>query len=246
MTLTEKTKVIQKQLNIKQDGFLGPHTRDCMYREFAKPNYPYHEKFYGQDVFLADPNKVEPFDPKLKPVRNFKNCISGSFSWVVNDRWQPISVLIQNGKVICPTACHATDINMPESVLWFDGVKHGMDRIKHVNELSNLNSIKWAMGGLGLKKDNQRKYYNNKVEGFTGPFGDVLRKTSHVIVGFDKNSFIAIVVKNMGINAIRNLVDNMGMTDAIMLDGGHLTAFNFGDYKFNTYTKQRYAIQLGG
>ncbi len=115
-----------------------------------------------------------------------------------------------------------------------------------INELPNLKEIKWAIGGLGLKKDNTRKYYNNKAEGFTGPFGDVLRKTSHMIIGFDASSFIAICVKSMGITAIRNLVDNMGMTDAIMLDGGHLTAYNFGPYKFNTYTKQRYLIQLGG
>jgi len=246
VNLTEKTKAIQKELNIKQDGLLGPHTRDCMYRRFAKPNYPYHEKFYGQDVFLADPNKLEPFDPRLKRARDYKNCLSGSFSWIVNNRWQPISVLIQNGRVVCPTACHATDINMPESVLWFDGEKHGIDRIKHVNELKNLDSIKWAIGGLGLKKNNQRSYYDNKAEGFTGPFSDVLRKTSHMIIGFDASSFIAICVKSMGIAAIRNLVDNMGMTDAIMLDGGHLTAYNFGNHKYNTSTKQRYMIQLGG
>ena len=135
---------------------------------------------------------------------------------------------------------------MPESVLWYDGKNHGIDRIKHVNELKNLKEIKWAIGGLGLKKLNERNYYDNKAEGFTGPFSDVLRVTSHMIIGFDKSSFIAICVKSMGINEIRNLVDDMGLTDAIMLDGGSLTGYNFGNYKFNTSTPQRYAIQLGG
>jgi len=246
VNLTEKTKAIQKYLNIKEDGLLGPHTRDCMYRGFADVKYPYHGKFYGQDVFLADPDKVEPFDPKLKPLKAFKNTISGSFSWVIDGVWKPISVLIQNGKVVNATACHATDINMPESVLWYDGKNHGIARIKHVNELSNLKDIKWAIGGLGLKKDNQRSYYNNKAEGFTGPFGDVLRVTSHMIIGFDKSSFIAVCVKSMGINGIRNIVDYMGLTDAVLLDGGSLTAYNFGPYRYNTSTRQRYAIQLGG
>jgi hypothetical protein len=242
-----KVKEIQKELNIQQDGFLGPHTIDCMYRSFANPNLPYHGKFYGQDVFYADPNKVEPFDPGLKPASFYKNVISGSFSWQVNGRWQPISVLIQNGNVVCPTACHATDINMPESVLWYqhDG-KFGIDRIKHVNELSNLSKIKWAVGGLGIKKGNDRNYYNNVAEGFTGPFADVLRVTSHMIIGFHGGTFAALMVKSKGINDIRKLIDNLGWEYAVMLDGGSLTACNFGDIRYKTYVRQRYMIQLGG
>lgn len=251
MNKSEKTKAIQKMLNIKQDGLLGPHTVDCMYRSFADADYPYHARFYGLDCFMANPDVILPFDPKLKPTRNFSNTISGSFSWIVNGTWQPISVLISNGKIVCATACHATDHNMPESVLWYqyDGT-HGIDRVKHVNELPNLRKIKWAIGGLGLKKNNDRGYYDNVAEGFSRTakydFSDVLRKTSHIVIGFDKSSFVAILFRSNGIQSVRTYVDYMGLTDAIMLDGGHLTAANVGGFKYNVNTKQRYLIQLRG
>lgn len=246
MNKADKTGVIQRGLNILQDKKLGPHTVDCMYRQFGDGvEYPYHERFYGLDVFLADPDKVNPFDARLSRTRDYKNTISGSFSWIVNDRWQPISVLISNYKVVCATACHATDINKPESVLWYDRFgNHGIDRIKHVNELKNLHDIKWAIGGLGLKKNNDRDYYDNVAEGFNGPFADVLRKTSHIVIGFDKSSFVAILFKSNGITSIRKYVDYMGLTDAVMLDGGHLTAANIDGFQYNINTKQRYLIQL--
>ncbi len=253
-----KVKQIQKPYGIAQDGALGPLTIDCMYRGNAKVKYPYKAKLYGQDVFITKPNMVEPFNPKMKSLSNFKNSVTGSFSWTVNGTWQPISVLIGEGKVVCPTACHATDHNLPESVLWYqyDGT-YGINRVKNVNELPNLSKIKWAIGGLGLRKDNQSNYYDARAEGFYRKvvngrvifdFSDVHRKTNHFIFGIDHlGDFITIFARNKTSKQCRQLAYNFGLTHAIIGEGGtNVPSINFDGIKLNLKTPQRYAIQLGG
>lgn len=203
---------------------------------------PYAVKLFKQWTFFADPAKVNPFNPKGKPVAAYKNVVSGSFSYKKN----PISILVSNGKTIRPYACHywlkEDGKNVPESVLWYnkDGT-YGISQVAFDWELPDRENILWAIGGAGLKEGDANK------ERFTGTYSDVWRKTSHIVVGFDGfGLFTAVAVSYMNGRDIKKLVNKLGLTHAILLDGGHVTAWNVDGVKYNTKQAQYYGIYLGG
>ena len=243
LSTRDKIKAVQSEVGAYPDGFAGPQTYDCIYRQFAKPKLPYAVKLFNQWTFFADPKEVNPFAPKGKSVRQFKNCISGSFSHKMN----PISILISKGEVIRGLSCHQWEVRdgesyFPESVLWYNSNgEYGITQTNDVNKLPDRKNIVWAIGGAGLNKGDAFKEY------FSGKFRDIWRTTSHIVIGFDNSGyFTAIEVQRMNGTQIKSLIKKVGLTHAILLDGGHVTASNVDGHKYNSYQGQYYAIQLGG
>lgn len=231
---------IQDNLNTRKDYDFGRHSWHSLYllttpKEFIK--FPYTIKAFNNYLMVTDPDLVKPFNPKGNKLVNYSNVISGSFSW----KGKPISIMVYKGDVIRSYSCHYW-LKCPESVLWYDKYgNHGIDQVINVNELSNFNDIVFAIGGTGMKPGDAEK------EGFTGAYSDVFRKTSHMLIGFDKfGYFNAVEVDHMNKTQMLSHMKKLGIEDYILLDGGHVTASNVDGHKNNVYTSQFYGISLEG
>ena len=118
LTMTDKIKIVQGNLETRPDGDPGPHTWDVFYRAMQqreKVITPYAFRAFREWLIVAKPENSFPFDPNNKPLKMFKNSISGSFSW----DGAPISIMIAHGKVIRWHSCHHWAGELPESVLCY-------------------------------------------------------------------------------------------------------------------------------
>lgn len=225
-------KGVQSVIGAIVDGDIGTQTMSDIACALGADCFPLTLEIYNMPVIIA-PNIV-PFAGKGKTVSRYSNCMSGSFL----SGTTPWSILIQDGYVIRGEACHA-EYGKPESVIYrlTDGT-FGIRRVKSVAELPE--NIRWAVGGMGLI-DN----YAPAPEGFSGKFADVLRRTNHTMLGVKNNYCYLVYCKNMTAAETNSFAKKLGLSIAIMLDGGHVAAIYGGESfaRINTSQKQYYMIQ---
>lgn len=237
-TSNEKKLIIslQRAIDANTDGSIGTQTlSDLAIKLGVKDCFPLTLSMYGYPVIIG--NDVVPFNPKGK-LRGFANSMLGSFTYP--RATTPCSILINNGKVICGNSCHA-HLNKPETVIYktIDNVV-GVKRIISSAELPN--NVDWAVGGMGLCD-----MYDPNVEGFTGAYADVLRKTNHNILGYKNGMFYGVYYTNItGQEINKHCKDVMKFEHAVLLDGGGLAAINGTESfaKKNINIKQGYGIQF--
>lgn len=224
---------IQRALGALDNGYIGNQTMSDIAIAVKASCFPLNVELYSQPCIIA--KDASPLNPNGKLP---ENSISGSFSYQGN----PCSVLIEDGKVVCGTACHWFTSKKPESVLY--RTSDGVVRIARVTALSTPTidgkKVDWAVGGLGLLD-----FYDPTAEGFTGQFSDVLRKTNHTVLGYRNEMLYGVYCKNMTAAQINTMMrDKFKLEMAILMDGGHVAAINAANNKTNTSQKQFYAIKF--
>lgn len=189
----------------------------------------------ADDILVFDPNGG---------LKNWANTISGSFTYPSGDK--PCSIMINKGKDVFSYACHSW-LGFPETVLYrYKNGNFAIGKYKSTSEIPNRNDVVWAIGGMGLLDK-----YNPGEEGFSKftkdgknyNYSDVLRKTSHTLIGVKGNKIYLVYVPLMTGSQVNDYATKCGFSMAIMLDGGHISAMNSTDYKINLNTRQGYAIQ---
>lgn len=228
---TKMIKAIQKAVGALQDGIIGTGTMSDLAAAVKADCWPLTLNLYSNPVIICKDIKV--FNPS-KGCSGFSNSLSGSFSY----QKKPCSILISDGKTLCSAACHA-HINKPESVLY--RLNNGSFGLKRCLSASDLPSgVRWAVGGMGLLG-----FYDAAAEGFTGVYSDVVRKTNHTMLGVKNGLVYLCYCKNMTGAQVNAYAQKLGLTHAIMLDGGHVAAINGGESfaKINTGQAQYYMIQ---
>jgi hypothetical protein len=222
-------KAIQRSVGAMDNGYVGNQTMSEIAAALGAGCFPLNVELYGQPAIIA--RDIEPLNPK-GPLPS--NAISGSFS----DGYQPCSVLIQDGKAICWSACHYPT---PETVIYRtkDG-KVYCKRVSHVSDDLPLADVRWAVGGMGLLGN-----YGPTAEGFTGRFSDVLRRTDHTMLGYKDGMLYGVYCKAMTARQVNAFArDKLKLDMAIMLDGGHIAAINAACNKINTKQRQLYAVRF--
>ena len=225
-------KAIQTAVGARADGYIGEQTMTDIAVKVGADCWPLTMEIYDMPVIIG--RDIVACNPKA-PCSWYTNCLSGSFSY----NQAPCSILVNSGKMIGGSACHAFN-NQPESVLYrlYDG-SFGIKRCLYSTELPE--NTKWAIGGLGLLD-----MYDPEEEGFTGAYSDVLRDTNHTVLGMKNNMCYLIYCKSMtGAQVNAFCKDKMKLEMAIMLDGGHVAAINGTEdfSKINTSQTQYYLIQ---
>ena len=225
-------KAIQRSVGALDNGYVGAQTMSEIAAKLGADCFPLNVELYGQPTMIA--KDIEPLNPNGPTP---KNAISGSFS----NGYRPCSVLVQNGKAVCWSACHWTDMHLPESVIF--KTKDGKVQIKRVGHISAdlpLSDAIWAVGGMGLLD-----HYNPAAEGFTGRFADVLRQTNHTVLGYKGGMLYGVYCKAMTAAQINAFVrDKLKLEMAILLDGGHIAAINGACNKVNVGQRQLYAVRF--
>lgn len=190
---------------------------------------PFPATVSGNQLIIA--NDVIPA-AVCAPLKNYANAISGSFTF----EKKPCSILVAWGNTIREEACHA-HIGKPESVLYrYPDGRFGIGRFSHARDLPK--GIVWAIGGLGIAP-----WYDPELEGFSGKYADVLRKTDHTFVGAKGSICFLGLVHDEDAEGVRDYIGRLHLDFAVMLDGGSVAAINCGDYIINAERKQYYIIQ---
>ncbi|MDF2820178.1 MAG: Peptidase [Clostridiales bacterium] len=179
----------------------------------------------------------------------FINCLNGTFFNRATGKVASIMAIESYGKLrkINEWACHQW-CGFPEGVLvaYKDGTFDTL-RIKGLNEIKK--PYIFAIGGVSLLDK-----YNPSAEGFKSgivfqgkpyDFSDVLRKTSHAVIGVDKDGLVhGIYVDNKSASEVNKLCKSLGLVNAVMMDGGSIGSINTEKFKKNIYTKQSNIIQF--
>ncbi len=241
-TTSEKKmiKAIQTATGAIADGQIGTQTMSDIACLAKADCFPLTLQIYSQPVIIA--KDFAPYASQGATITKYTNAISGSFL----SGKDPCSVMIRDGEIISPNACHYWQ-TYPESVLYKlkDG-SYGIKRVRTAYELPK--GVVTAVGGMGLL-DN----YNPSDEGFKRmivngkslDFSDVLRKTNHTMTGV-KNGYVYLCYcKNMTAAQVNAYAQKLGLELAIMLDGGHVAAINGEESfaKINTSQKQYYIVK---
>lgn len=225
-------KAIQKAVGAREDGLVGTQTMSDVAVAVGADCWPLTMTLFNMPVIIC--KDILVCNPKAG-TKDFENSISGSFSY----NKAPCSIAVNNGDVLCGTACHAFN-NKPESVIYrLDNGEFGMKRCMYANQLPA--NTKWAVGGMGLLG-----MFQPVAEGFSGAYSDVLRKTGHTVLGVKNNMCYLIMCRNMNASQVNQYCrDKMKLDMAIMLDGGHVASINGEESsaKINTAQVQYYLIQ---
>jgi hypothetical protein len=219
-------KAIQRSVGALDNGWIGNQTLSDIAAKLGADCFPLNVELYGQPTLIA--RDIEPLNMS-GPLP--KDAISGSFSW----QRQPCSILVRGGKVVRGMSCHYP---RPESVLY--KTTDGAVRIARVSSAAALGDVVWAVGGLGLLD-----HYDPAVEGFTGAYSDVLRKTNHTVLGYKGGLLYGVYCRSMTAQQVNAFCrDKLKLEYAVMLDGGHVAAINGACNKINTQTRQFYAVRF--
>ena len=219
-------RAIQRSVGALDNGWIGNQTLSDIAAKLGADCWPLNVELYGQPCILA-----RDIDPVNMSGPLPKNAISGSFSW----QGQPCSILVRGGKVVRDWSCHYP---RPESVLY--KTTDGAVRIARVSSVSALDNVVWAVGGMGLLGG-----YDPELDGFTGVYSDVLRKTNHTVLGYKGGLLYGVYCRSMTAQQVNAFVrDKLKLTSAVMLDGGHVAAINGACNKINTQTRQFYAVRF--
>lgn len=225
-------KAIQKAVGSKEDGLIGTQMMSDIAVAVGAECWPLTMTLFNMPVIIC--KDVNICSPGVG-TNEFPNSISGSFSY----NKTPCSILVNDGNVLCDTSCHAFN-NKPESVIYrLNNGEFGMKRCIYANQLPA--DTKWAVGGLGLLG-----MFQPVAEGFSGAYSDVLRKTSHAVLGVKNNMCYLILCRNMNASQVNQYCrDKLKLEMAIMLDGGHVASINGEESsaKLNTSQIQYYLIQ---
>lgn len=233
-TASEKklNKAIQAKIGAAQDGIIGPASAVDLAVEVGAECWPLTIQLYNMPVIVCEDITVS--NPG-KGCKYFANSLSGSFSYLK----QPCSILINQGKVLCGSSCHAW-LGQPESVIYrLNDGSFGVQRCVSADELPK--NVRWAVGGMGLGR-----MYAPKEEGFTGQYADVLRKTNHTVLGVKRGMVYLVYCKSMTGQQVNDFVrDKLCLDHAIMLDGGHVAAIWGEEHfaKINGAQSQYYMLQ---
>ena len=225
-------KAIQSRIGAASDGILGTASAVDLAAALGAECWPLTIALYGHPVIVC--RDITISNPG-KGCKHFANSLSGSFSYVK----KPCSIAVNDGEVLCPTACHAW-LDQPESVIY--RLKNGTIGAKRCRSVAELpKDVRWAVGGMGLGK-----LYAPKEEGFTGQYADVLRKTNHTVLGVKRGLIYLIYAKGLTGAQVNDLcTDKLCLDHAVMLDGGHVAAIWGGEHfaRINGAQNQYYMIQ---
>ncbi len=223
---TRMIKAIQRSVGALDNGWIGNQTLSDIAAKLGADCWPLNVELYGQPTLIA--RDIEPVNMSGPLPRN---AISGSFSW----QGQPCSILVRGGKVVRNWSCHYP---RPESVLY--KIPGGAVRIARVSSAAALGNVVWAVGGMGLLGG-----YDPELDGFTGVYSDVLRKTNHTVLGYKGGLLYGVYCRSMTAQQVNAFCrDKLKLDYAVMLDGGHVAAINGACNKINTNQRQFYAVRF--
>ena len=159
------------------------------------------------------------FDTSTAPVGSPNSCVF---------------IAMNNGKAISGNGSINGWNGPPRGTIYFNG-KLGNKKVRSINELPK--DTIWAVGGYTVKP------YIDKNENIPG---SINYSTSHAYLGYDNKGKVYLIAKTgkHRIHEIVPLLDKLGITHCIMLDGGGSTQFRHKDLEYHQSRKINTAITI--
>lgn len=171
---------------------------------------------------------------KISDTLGNRNGINGTFFWNNNT----IGIAVNDKKRLDPNSHVAHDyLQYKRGTVYYKDGKMFVDRIYDIRPYNP----DWAISGVMLYPN-----YNPTIEGFTGQYADVLRKTNHTAIGFKGNKIYLIVQQNVTLNDFRiNILNSPIAFDGLVnLDGGGSTQINYNGKGLKASRKVTTAVLL--
>lgn len=228
-SLGYEVKILQRVLGIKDDGIFGKDTKAAL-TLYQQTNGLLADGICGLNTwaFILAQNGItthktatiiRDHPSKIGIIVENKKFKQTTSSRITNGTYfwdgQTNGILI-DGKVYCGSSSHAWR-GFPQSVLYFDGVKVGVKKIKYASELGH---VEWAIGGCGMITPYG---YSPVSEGFSGKYSDILNTRDKTVIGYKDGEIYRIVVPSISHGALLSLLKEIGLELAISLDGGGST-----------------------
>lgn len=234
---------IQGAVGAKQDNSIGPDTLVGIAQRLCPDIFPVDVVMYGMPTLVGE--DILAFDPDTS-LSHYEDAISGSFTYIAGET--PCSIMVNNGKDVWSAASKAW-AGFPESVIckYKDGSIR-IHKVKTTAEIPNRKDLIVAVGGMGLLAawDPYNEGFRTfQFNGETFNHGDVLRDTNHTVLGHKNGFFYGVYFSSKTASEINEMCkNNFKFEDAILLDGGHIAAFNGEEVNINLNQKQGYGIQF--
>lgn len=173
----------------------------------------------------------KPKDLKSKVVNKSNtnitedNCVNSVFFWSNPDGTKyATSILYAEGITY---QYYANHLPSPQSVfIIYKDNTVGMKRLHNLGEI-DLSKVRIAIGGVGLLSDDPAFTYNPALDGFSGAYSDVLRKTNKTVIAYNKKEDRVyllcrkdIVHKSSLTYDLLTLAKDCGYDIALSVDGG--------------------------
>ena len=135
---TNMIKAIQRAVRAAEDGMIGGETMAAVAAKLGADCFPLTLRIYGQPTIIA--RDIVVCNPVAR-LKGYSNSLSGSFSY----QKKPCSILVNWGKAVCESACHAW-LGQPETVLYrlYSG-EFGIQRCMSSKELPDGVKCKGGM-----------------------------------------------------------------------------------------------------
>ena len=173
-------------------------------------------------IIYPETFKIELVDEKKNSLRktrkneNFANA--GFFMPQSNGVTVPVGNLVIDGKVITDTKHQSTNLSTcKHSVTTFVIYDDNTMGFVKTDDMSQVSGVKYAISGVPIIR-NGRKVDMAAIKG-EGYFGNELYNTWHGFLGL-RGSQIVYVASKIDFELMVYLLEYLGITDAIKLDGG--------------------------
>ena len=229
---------INIQNRLKADGYEAVVTLNGKVIDMPKPTKSKYYKIGDAHIIETTPDNIEIkvlgdtlkenygingtfFDTKTAPVTNPESCVF---------------IAMNEGKAISNNAQFNGWNSPPRATLIYH-----TSGLLGFRKLQNITSIakttQWAIGGFMVKP-----YMDFKNEGMPG---SINYKTAHTYIGYDKDQKIYLIVKpNHMIAEIVPLLDQLKITNCIVLDGGGSSQLNHKEGSYKSTRKINTAVLL--
>lgn len=245
-------KRFQNTNGLTVDGIAGKATIDKINQimqggevEMDKPQVPTNRK--SKYYKIGDAHIIETTPDNIE-VAILGNTLHGAKRYGVNGTFfdtrtasvtspnSCVFIAMNDGKALSNNA-QFNGWNAPPraTLIYHTNGKLGFRQLQNINTIRGI--TKWAVGGYMVKP--YMDFKNEKIP------GSVNYKTAHSYISYDGKGKIYLIVKpNHYIREIVPLMDSLGVTHAICLDGGGSSQLNHPDGNYRSSRRINTAVLL--
>lgn len=167
---------------------------------------------------MASDFELKVCDKRKKDINEPIYFNAGYFAWIGGGKTMPVGNLVVNGEIITDSASQATWLNTARHKLT-TLVIHNNNTIEFikVDNMKTVPDVKYAISGVPIIRNGKKvSLAEIKTEGY---FGSEVYDTWHSFIGVKRGKLVYVGMK-CGFDQMYKTMTELGISDAIKLDGG--------------------------
>lgn len=180
--------------------------------------------------------KIKVVDEKKKNIKEPNYANAGFCTWLSSGASYPVGHLVVDGQVVSNAATNPNWINLAGKNLTTIIVHNNNSiEMKQVKDISKEPNVKYAISGIPILSKGRTVMSRIEDEGY---FGNEMYDTWHNFLGIREGNLVLVAAK-CGRGLMPYLMEVMGMSNCIKLDGGGSFILHSGDLTVKTSENRR-------